>query len=167
MRKILILSILSVVACLGWLFNSCQSCKDNRVNDISDIPGIYEGKAEVFVPENLKKMVKPDSTGKSPIPDKPVACKLQIKENDNKELTIELVDFMPMQGLELTPSSCDVTQDGEAFGLSGEGKVAFGKTQLSYVHEGKITGSNIHLDGTVYIIPKLLGVKIVFDGEKI
>ena len=90
---------------------TCRSCGDKRVDDISKVPGIYEGQAELQIPENLKKMVKPDSTGKSPIPDGPIPCKLEIKENENKELTIELVDFkMPMKGMELTPSSCRVVR---------------------------------------------------------
>lgn len=147
---------------------SCRSCEDKRVDDISKVPGIYKGQAELLIPDNLKKMVKPDSTGKSPIPDDPIPCKLEIKENENKELTIELVDFkMPMEGMELTPSSCRVSQNGEAFELEGEGKVSLGtRGSLSYEHEGKIEGTSIHLDGTVYIIPKLMGVKIVFNGEK-
>lgn len=69
---------------------SCRSCGDKRVDDISKVPGIYEGQAELLIPDNLKKMVKPDSTGKSPIPDGPIPCKLEIKKNENKELTIEI-----------------------------------------------------------------------------
>lgn len=166
-----ILFFCSVCLMITFVVNTmvaCRSCGDKRVDDISKVPGIYEGQAELQIPENLKKMVKPDSTGKSPIPDGPIPCKLEIKENENKELTIELIDFkMPMKGMELTPSSCRVSQEGEAFVLEGEGKVSLGtKGSLSYEHEGKIEGTDIHLDGTVYIIPKLLGVKIVFDGAK-
>lgn len=96
---------------------SCRSCGDKRVDDISKVPGIYKGQAELLIPDNLKKMVKPDSTGKSPIPDGPVPCKLEIKENENKELTIEIVDFKMPNGMEMAPSSCRVSQDGEVFNL--------------------------------------------------
>ena len=98
-----ILFFCSVCLMITFVINTmvaCRSCGDKRVDDISKVPGIYEGQAELQIPENLKKMVKPDSTGKSPIPDGPIPCKLEIKENKNKELTIELIDFkMPMKGM--------------------------------------------------------------------
>lgn len=170
MKKIFVFCLFCLMSMgMANVFVSCSSCCDKKVDDVSEIPGIYEGQAELQIPDNLKKMIKPDSTGKSPIPDGPLPCKLEIKKNAEDKLTIELVDFkMPMEGMTMTPSSCEVTEDGEAFALSGEGKVMLGKngSALSYVHEGKIEGSDIHLEGTVYIIPKLLGVKIVFNGVK-
>ena len=168
MKRILIFcSVCLMILFVMSTMVSCRSCGDKRVDDISKVPGIYEGQAELLIPDNLKKMVTPDSTGKSPIPDGPIPCKLEIKKNENKELTIEIVDFKMPNGMELAPSSCRVSQDGEVFNLEGEGKVSLGtKGSLSYEHEGKIEGTAIHLDGTVYIIPKVLGVKIVFDGEK-
>ena len=126
---------------------SCRSCGDKRVDDISKVPGIYEGQAELLIPDNLKKMVKPDSTGKSPIPDGPIPCKLEIKKNENKELTIEIVDFKMPNGMELAPSSCRVSQDGEVFNLEGEGKVSLGtKGSLSYEHEGNLRGAGRVVD---------------------
>ena len=107
-----------MVALFGNLLTGCRSCDDRRVDDISKVPGIYEGQAQIIVPENLKRFV-PDSL-KGAL-DKPVDAKLRIQENDKGELTLELVDFtMPLKDMKLQPASCEASEDGEAFNLNKE-----------------------------------------------
>ena len=166
MKKVLTWSIVCcVVALFGNLLTGCRSCDDRRVDDISKVPGIYEGQAQIIVPENLKRFV-PDSL-KGAL-DKPVDAKLRIQENDKGELTLELVDFtMPVKDMKLQPASCEASEDGEAFKLTGAGTVGLPNDKsLSYEYEGSIQEYLLKLEGTVYIVPKLFGVNLVFEGEK-
>ena len=156
---------MGLVVAAGSLLSSCQSCGDKRVEDISDVPGVYEGKAKVVVPEKLVKMV-PDSL--KGMVNTPLPAKIEIKKTADGSLVMELKDFeTPKEMMELRPSSIAVEQEGEAFTMAGEGEVALkdGK-KFTYAHEGRIEGTAIHMDGIIYIIPKIFGIQIVFDGEK-
>ena len=170
MRKFLMFSCVCLLAVLsGNLLTSCKGCDDRRVDDVSKVPGIYEGEAQILVPENLKQFV-PDSL-KGAL-DAPVKAKLQIKKGEGEELTLELVDFkMPMEGMTLKPASCSVgstEEEGqEFFTVEGGGTVGLPNDKsLSYEYEGKIQEYGIQLNGTIYIVPKLIGVNLVFKGEK-
>ena len=165
---------MGLVVAAGSLLSSCQSCGDKRVEDISDVPGVYEGEAKVVVPEKLVKMV-PDSL--KGMVNTPLPAKIEIKKTADGSLVMELKDFeTPKEMMELQPSSIAVVvqsllnryeQEGEAFTMAGEGEVALkdGK-KFTYAHEGRIEGTAIHMDGIIYIIPKIFGIQIVFDGEK-
>ena len=170
MRKFLLFSCVCFLSVLGGnMLTSCKSCDDRRVDDVSKVPGIYAGEAQILVPENLKQFI-PDSL--KGVLDAPVKAKLQIKEGEGKELTLELVDFtMPMEGMTLKPASCAVGQaeeDGQKFfTVEGGGSVGLPDDKsLTYEYEGKIREYGIQLNGTIYIVPKLFGVNLVFNGEK-
>ena len=108
-----------------------------------------------------------DADGKKLIPDGPVPCKLRINEHPNGGVTIEIEEFeIPMQGVNIAPAACQVTQSGKTFTLSGEGNVKVGDNSIDYSHEGTIEKGNMDLTITVPLIPMLVEPQIVFKGEK-
>lgn len=165
MRNIFLWACASLfVVFLGNTFVACQGCSDRKVDDISEVPGIYKGQATLQIPENLMKLV-PDSL--KVFLNTPITAKLSIRENDEQKLTLEVVDFKMPQGMVMRPSSCVVSQEEKVFNLEGVGEVALpDQKTLPYEYEGRIEDVSIQVDGTIYIIPKLLGIKMIFRGEK-
>ena len=157
------ISILFVMSCLI----GCSGCNGEKADDVSTLPGVYTGEATLILPEQLKAMVKADSNGKKLIPDGPVKCKLRVKENQQKNITIEIEEFkMPVKGVEIAAAPCHVTQDKETFFLNGEGSVKYKKNSIDYTHEGSIEKGKMQLTITIPIIPMLVEPQIVFKGQK-
>ncbi len=156
-----------LVAVFVFALTGCAGCGGKRAEDVSSLPGVYKGEATLVLPEQLKAMVKADADGKKLIPDGPVPCKLRINEHPNGGVTIEIEEFeMPMQGINIAPAACQVTQSGKTFTLSGEGNVKVGDNSIDYSHEGTIEKGNMDLTITVPLIPMLVEPQIVFKGEK-
>ena len=110
-----------LVAVFVFALTGCAGCGGKRAEDVSSLPGVYKGEATLVLPEQLKAMVKADADGKKLIPDGPVPCKLRINEHPNGGVTIEIEEFeMPMQGVNIAPAACQVTQSGKTFTLRRE-----------------------------------------------
>ena len=150
---------LSIAGCAGY--------GGKRAEDVSSLSGVYKGEATLVLPEQLKAMVKADADGKKLIPDGPVPCKLRVNEDEHGGVTIEIEEFeMPVQGVEIAPAPCHVTQNDRTFTLSGEGNVKVGENAFDYSHVGTIEKGNMDLTITVPLIPMLVEPQIVFKGEK-
>lgn len=166
-QNIFFMGILLLIIPFTSLLTSCTSCSDHRAHDISSLPGLYEGEAMIILPDHVKAMLKPDTEGKTLVPEGPIPCKISITTDSSKNVTLNLVDFtMPVKGITVNPAKGKVTETDSTLNLEGDGKVSVGQQTISYTHKGKVSNNQLNLDITVTVIPMIVEPKIVFKGKK-
>ena len=166
-RNILFIGILLFITASASLFSACTSCSERKAQDITSLPGIYTGEATIVLPDHVKAMMKTNPEGNKLVPEGPIPCKIEIKSDENKQLSLQLIGFqMPVSGIVVSPAKSEVTQTDTTFNLKGGGDVTYGQMKMSYTHEGKIKQDDLDLDITVSIIPMVVEPRIVFKGKR-
>lgn len=166
-QNILFIGIILLMSISTSLLSSCTSCSEKKAQDVTSLPGIYKGEATIVLPDHVKAMMKANPNGTQLVPEGPISCKIEIKSDENKELSLQLVDFqMPVSGIVVAPAKSSVTQTDTTFNLKGGGDVTFGQMKMSYTHEGKVKNDELNLNITVSIIPMVVEPQIVFKGKR-
>ena len=167
-RTLLIIGVLVLVVATATIYRVCVS--GEKVEDVSSLPGIYEGEATLVISDHLRKMaenVQVDGE-KVVIPDGPIPCKVELKANENNEISMELVDFkMPVEGMKLPQAICSVTRKEEIFNLDGKGNINYGDKKLNFSHKGTIQDDELDIALTLVVVPFMVEPKVVFKGKKV
>lgn len=168
-RTLLIIGILVLAAATVGVYRICTWDKGDEVEDVTPLLGIYEGEATIVLPDHLKKMAaNMEANGQKLLPDGPIPCKVEVKLNGKKEVSMELVDFkMPVEGIVLEPSVCTVTQSESTYNLEGKGSVSYNTQTLNYSHQGKIQNREMEVQLTLVVVPMVAEPKVVFKGKKV